>query len=104
MSDACLVTLSSGNLSATLPGKVQTYLAAGKPIIASADGETAAVISAANCGFCSAAGDSKSLAENIMAFINTDKDYMQKNALAYYNKYFGKQVFVEKLERILEGK
>ena len=104
LADACIVALGKGDLSATLPGKVQTYLAAGKPIIASADGETKDVINAAKCGYCSPAGDASALAENIEKFIAGDKLRLSNNALEYYCKQFSKQVFVEKIEKILEGK
>ena len=41
MADAFLVTLKANKaISFTLPNKVQSYMAAGKPIIGSIDGET----------------------------------------------------------------
>ena len=52
--DAMLVTLAKDPLiSMTIPGKVQTYMAAGKPVIGAIDGETPKVIEEAGCGFCS---------------------------------------------------
>ncbi len=46
--DAMLVTLTADKfISLTLPGKVQTYMAAGKPIIGAAIGEIPQVIEAA---------------------------------------------------------
>ena len=45
MADAFLVTLKSNKIiSYTLPGKVQSYMAAGKAIIGAIDGETQLVI------------------------------------------------------------
>jgi glycosyltransferase involved in cell wall biosynthesis len=65
--DALLVSLKRDPVfSMTIPGKVQSYLAAGKPILGMLDGEGAAVISAANAGLVCAAGDSKGLAENAL--------------------------------------
>lgn len=56
--DAMLVTLASDPvLSLTLPGKVQSYMAVGKPIIGAIDGETMAIIKEAKCGFCGEAED-----------------------------------------------
>ena len=104
LADGMLVTLKSGTLNATLPGKVQTYLAAGKPIIASADGVTAEVIKAAGCGYCSPAEDVAVLAESIRKFITADKNVLSKNARTYYDKHFGKEVFMKKLEKALENK
>ncbi|MBR6902941.1 MAG: glycosyltransferase family 4 protein [Clostridia bacterium] len=102
MADAMLITLRSGELNATLPGKVQTCLAAGKPIIAAADGETANAINTASCGYCSPAGDASALADSIRKYIENDKAGFSKNARTYYDKLFGKQAFVERLEKILE--
>ena len=38
----------------TLPRKVTTYLAAGKPVLAALSGETKRVIDEAHCGLCCA--------------------------------------------------
>ena len=68
--DAMLVTLAKDPLiSMTIPGKVQTYMAAGKPVIGAIDGETPKVIEEAKCGYCSASGDYMALAENIRKFL-----------------------------------
>ncbi|MBO4432976.1 MAG: glycosyltransferase family 4 protein [Clostridia bacterium] len=101
MADAMLVTLKSGELNATLPGKVQTCLAAGKPIIAAADGETPKVINEANCGFCGPAGNSDELAENIRRFVRSDIKELVNNSCDYYKNTFGKKMFVLKLEEFL---
>lgn len=101
LADACLVTLRSGELGATLPGKVQTYLAAAKPIIASADGETAKTVSAAKCGYCSPAEDAKALAENIREFIKSDKTVLGKNAIMYYKDNFSKSAFAANLQKAM---
>ena len=43
--DAMLITLAADPvLSLTLPGKVQSYMAVGKPIIGAIDGETKEII------------------------------------------------------------
>ena len=99
MADAMLVTLCGDSLiSSTLPGKVQTYMAAGKPIIASANGETMDVIKEAKCGFCSKADDSEELANNIKKFINyKDKEKLGNNSFNYYKKEFHEEIFINKL-------
>lgn len=88
--DAMLVTLKADKvLSMTLPGKVQSYMAAGKPIIGAINGETEKVIADAACGYCGKAEDAKELAENIKKFIdNPNRDLMGKNARAYYEEHF----------------
>lgn len=63
---ALLVSLSDEPVFAqTIPSKVQAYLAAGKPIVASINGEGARVALESGAALVSAAGDAASLAENI---------------------------------------
>jgi glycosyltransferase involved in cell wall biosynthesis len=101
--DAMLVTLKDNKfLSYTLPAKVQSYMAAGKPIIGSIDGETKRVIEDANCGFCCQAEDYKGLAEIILKFcMSENKEQMALNAKKYYDKNFSKGHFLATLEQAL---
>lgn len=99
--DAMLITLAADPiLSLTLPGKVQSYMAVGKPIIGAIDGETKTVIEEAQCGFCGRAEDEDELAENIRKFIkNPNRDLMGENAKAYYEKHFEQKKFMDGLEQ-----
>ncbi len=101
--DAMLVTLQEDEvLSMTLPGKVQSYMAVGRPIIGAIDGETKKVIEDAKCGYCGRAGDAEALAENIRSFVkNSDKELMGKNARVYYEKHFEQEKFMDRLEKHL---
>ncbi|AEF17826.1 glycosyl transferase group 1 [Thermoanaerobacterium xylanolyticum LX-11] len=103
MADAMLVTLKDNKiLSYTLPGKVQTYMAAGKPIIGSINGETKRVIEQAGCGLCCKAEDYKGLADLILEFCNDDKkDNMAMNARKYYFENYSKERFMSILEHEL---
>lgn len=102
MADAMLVTMQKKPvLSLTLPGKVQTYMAAGKPIIGAIDGETAQVIAEAGCGLCGGAENVQALAENVRRFIDMDRASMGENAKKYYDEHFSKQMFMDKLENEL---
>ena len=105
MADAMLVTLNNDDLiSYTLPGKVQTYMAAGKPIIASGKNELKNIIIDANCGFCAKPEDAQDLAKCIMEFINTqDKHLLGENARTYYEKNFEKNLILNKLEEELKS-
>lgn len=98
--DAMLVTLAADPiLSLTLPGKVQSYMAAGKPIIGAIDGETKSVIEEAKCGFCGKSEDAFELAENIKTFIgDVDRVAMGQNARKYYEENFEEKLFMDKLE------
>lgn len=103
MADAMLVLLTAEpNISRTLPGKVQSYMAAGKPILGAADGETADVIRAAGCGYCGPAEDAGALAANIRRFLlEADRDAMGASARAYYEAHFTRERFMDGLERML---
>lgn len=103
MADAMLVTMKKDSvLSMTLPGKVQTYMAAGKPIIGAIDGEASIVISDSVSGVCGPAEDAKKLAENVRAFIQMDRRLLGRNAREYYEEYFEKQMFLDKLKKTFE--
>lgn len=105
MADAMLVTLTGDPLlSLTLPGKVQSYMAAGKAIIGAIGGETKTIVEEAQCGFISKSGDSKALAESILRFSslsNEDKELMGLKARIYYTDKFSKNMFFKVLENKL---
>ena len=100
MADAFLVTLKKDEfISYTLPGKVQSYMACGKPILAAIDGETSDVIKEAGCGLCCPAEDDKGLAEIILRF-SEDKENRQKYgdcSKAYYAEHFSSEAFFRSL-------
>ena len=62
-----LLTFQPGSmLSATIPSKLQGYLAAGKPVIVSSDGEPANVLRSAAAGLVCQPGDPQALAEAVL--------------------------------------
>lgn len=100
MADVMLVTMTNDPvISKTLPGKVQTYMAAGKPIIATGGGETEWVVNKANCGFCYQADNPSSLAECAKEMFESNKlrEY-GFNACKYNKEKFGKELFFNALE------
>ena len=65
--DVCVLTLDgSTQIGDTLPGKLQTYMAAGKPVIAAANGATKEIIEESRCGICTLAGDDRALGEALL--------------------------------------
>lgn len=104
MADAMLVTLFKDELiSYTLPAKVQSYMASGKPIIAAADGETPDIISQSECGLCAHSEDAKGLADCVKKFINENKyEEYSDNSRKFYFKHFSKERFMNQLEEILK--
>lgn len=103
MADALVVLLKAEPfLSMTLPGKIQTYMAAGKPILATADGEIPQVISEAGCGYCAGAEDAEGFAAVIRRFLSDpERERMGVNARRYYEEHFSRQKFMDALEREL---
>lgn len=102
LADAMMVTLTADPfITLTLPAKVQSYMAAGKPILASANGEIANVISESESGFCAKADDEKGFVECIKKFINSNREVLGRNAKDYYESNFSREIVMDKLERIL---
>jgi glycosyltransferase involved in cell wall biosynthesis len=107
MADAMLVTLKgSNNIDYTVPGKVQTYMAAGKPIIGSINGETQKIINDSRSGYCCDGEDFKELANLLIRFkvtIPENKKKMAQNSYNYYLNNFSKDKFFCGLENGLES-
>ena len=106
MADAMLITMKDDPvLSATLPGKVQTYMAAGKPVVGAIGGETARVVNEeAQCGMCGAPEDAGGLAEIMLRIAEDDalRARFGGNARRYYQEYFRKEQFFAMLETVLK--
>lgn len=100
MADAMLVTLTQDPfIGMTLPAKVQSYMAAGKPILAAANGEIPQVLAKAGCGFCAPAEDGTALAAAVEQFLACpDKTALGQKAKAYYEANFTRNQFMETLE------
>ena len=105
MADAMLVTLTSNPfVGMTLPNKVQSYMAAGKPIVAAANGEIPTVLAKAQCGFCAESENSKALAQAVRQFLDTpDKAQLGQNARSYYESHFTRHQFMNTLEQELKA-
>jgi colanic acid biosynthesis glycosyl transferase WcaI len=66
--DALLVILRDDPLfQITVPSKLYEYMAAGKPVLCSVGGETAAMVEAARCGLALPPSDGAALAEGVRA-------------------------------------
>lgn len=104
--DGLLISLiDDPGMSSTLPGKVQSYMAAGKPVIGSINGETARIIWEADCGLCGPSENAEALAENLrLAAASAEKrKQWGEHARAYYETNFRKEVFMDTLIETLEA-
>jgi len=103
--DALLVTLKGGSIfSMTIPGKVQSYLAAGVPILGMLDGEGARVIEEAGAGFICPAGDGSALARQVLRLIETpasERTAMGSRGRAYAAREFNRAHLMDRLEQTL---
>lgn len=104
MADAMLITLKDNKtLSYTLPGKIQSYMAAGRPIIGAINGEARRVIEASKSGLCCNAEDHNALSELILTFCNyNNKKQMAINAQMFYEEHYSKDKFIYSLENALK--
>ena len=104
IADVCYVSLKDeGIVGSTIPGKVQEYMSAGKPILACMNGDTADLVKNADCGICVPAGDEKKLASAIVKMISSEIDLktMGDNSKKYFEKHFTLSVHVDEVERAL---
>jgi glycosyltransferase involved in cell wall biosynthesis len=89
---ALLVSLRNEPIfSYTIPSKVQGYLAAGRPVVASLNGEGARVVTEAGAGIACAAGDAQALAEAVQVLTQMDsgsRTKMGENARRYALAHF----------------
>ena len=86
----------------TVPGKLQTYMSTGKPIIASISGEAKEIIIDSKCGYVSDAEDYKTLKKNIIKFSKLKrykKLILGKNGKKYSDKNFSKKQILKGLEK-----
>ncbi|MCR5673150.1 MAG: glycosyltransferase family 4 protein [Lachnospiraceae bacterium] len=103
MADAMIVTLADNDLiSYTLPGKIQSYMAAGRPILAAANGEIKTVIEESGCGYCAPAEDETEFARiaDLMAS-SADRPGMSTASAKYYDEHFTKKNHVDLIEQML---
>lgn len=103
--DALLVTLKAEPIFAmTIPGKVQSYLASGRPVLAMLDGEGAAVIAESGAGCAVPAGRPEDLADAVLklkALSASDRAAMGKAALAYSRAQFDRNTLIDRIESTL---
>lgn len=104
-SSALLVSLSNDPIfSQTIPSKIQAYLAAGRPIIASLDGEGARIVQESGAGFTSAAEQVQPLVEAILNIRNlgpAERDLMGRSGRQYFDEHFEMGAQVHRLVELL---
>lgn len=75
----------------TVPAKLQTYMALGKPILAVLSGEGASVIKQANCGYVNENNNFSEFSQIVLKMSKLSEEDLNKmgnNSLNYYNRNF----------------
>ena len=86
--------------AATVPNKIQAYMAVGKPIIACMNGEGARLITDADAGIAVPAEDPSALADAILHLHGMSADQRARlgaNAQSYYREHFDHEKLVTEL-------
>lgn len=103
-SDALFVSLlKKPTFETVIPSKVQSYLAAGRPIIGCLSGEGKKIIDESKGGICVEAGEYKKLAEVLISFTKFSSDdlmEMSKNGKEYFDINFSRNKVLNDLSEI----
>ncbi len=104
--NALLLSLKDNPIfSMTIPGKLQSYLAAGVPVVAMLNGEGADVVNRARAGVTCGAGDAPGLAAAVLRLAALPDEQivaMRANALALSAHEFNRDTLITRLETWLE--
>ncbi len=102
MADAMLVSLKSDPIfSLTIPGKIQSYLASGKPIIAALDGEGGSIVTESGAGLVCPPENPEALAEAVMNLYRTpivEREKMGMKGRIYSMAHFERTMLIERIE------
>jgi glycosyltransferase involved in cell wall biosynthesis len=106
-SDVLLITLKKEPIFAlTIPSKVQSCLACGRPIIAALDGEGGRIIREAEAGLVCPPEDPEALANSVMAMYRKpihERNDMGLRGRKYFTGHFERQKLLQQLESWMEG-
>ena len=104
--DAMIFSLNNNEIfEITIPGKFQSYLAFGLPIIGMINGESADLIRNYNVGYCVDAGDYKNLAKKIICLSNSSvkvRREMSENAQRLAKTSYSRKHILDNLEKQLK--
>lgn len=103
LAEVLLVSLKRDPIFAlTLPAKIQSYMACGRPILACLDGEGARVIQESGAGFSCSADDYELLSECVLKMFNltdTERKEMGFRGRAYFEKHFTRDILLSQFEK-----
>ncbi len=102
LADVLLVCLRKDPVfSFTLPAKVQSYMACGRPILACLDGEGAFVVKESGAGISCPTDNPESLAKSVLKIYNFTEKQRKEMGLQgrlYFEKHFQRDILLAQLE------
>lgn len=105
--DALLVSLKTNDVfEKTIPGKVQAYLASGRPLLGMINGEAARVINESGAGLSCASGDAAGLASIALTLAKAEPQQLKLMGIAgrkYYETNYSKTVLMDRLENMFRA-
>ncbi|HUF80087.1 MAG TPA: glycosyltransferase family 4 protein [Burkholderiales bacterium] len=103
LADALLVTLRNEPIfSLTIPTKIQSYLACGRPIVAALDGEGARVVRESGAGLAVRAGTAGALADAVLRLHRmpaAEREAMGRRGREYFEAHFERSMLLSRLEQ-----
>ena len=100
--DVLLVTLRKDPAFAlTIPSKIQSYMACGRPILAALEGEGARIVEEAYAGLVVPAEDSSALAETVLKLFlmpPSEREAMGQNGRRYFLQEFDRDTLLARLD------
>lgn len=103
LADALLVTLRNEPIfSLTIPTKIQSYLACGRPLVAALDGEGARVVQESGAGLAVGAGDAAALADAVLGLQRMPaaaREAMGRSGRRYFEQHFEREMLLTRLEQ-----
>jgi glycosyltransferase involved in cell wall biosynthesis len=106
LADVLLVTLKRDPIfSLTIPSKVQSYLACGRPVVAALDGEGARVLTEARAGIACPAEDAAALAAAVLELYRmpqAEREAMGARGRAYFESEFDRDMLLRRLIGLMQ--
>ena len=103
--DVLLVSLKRSPIfNLTIPSKIQSYLACGKPILGSLDGEGARIIEESGAGLTAPAEDHEKLYDCVLKIVKMSLEKRQEMSIKgrnYYEREFERGFLINRLIQIL---
>ncbi|MBM61313.1 MAG: glycosyltransferase WbuB [Acidobacteria bacterium] len=107
LADILLVTLRLAPIfTLTVPAKVQSYLACGKPIVSCLDGEGSRIIEESHSGVGVPAEAPEALAEAVLDLYSKTPEHraaLGRNGMSYFEHNFSMKLVLDRLETIINS-